>query len=404
MTPKSLPCDLRRWLGLIVLGTALGMALSGGVRAAAQPGDGSTPLTLVAGRAVRPNGTLKKDLAVIVQDGKIKSVGPAGKAQGEGIRRFGPESVVCPGLIDLFSSIGAVGQAVETAYFVDPDASAADALDPRHRDFGPALRSGVTAAMVAPAPSNLVSGTCVSFRTYVDGGKLDVLRDDGPLIFAIGDGVWRSDRAPTSRAGTLHELRSVLDDARKATAHPRINAVVSGRLDAMIVCKSGHDVATARNGLGNLVRRFGIVHTDDAIELAADLKGFRRGVIVGPYGFSSSRRVLLGAAALAESGLEVAFRGGLPESAPDALRITAALAVRHGMDPAAARRAITVAPAKAAGLSGRIGAISPGKDADLVVFSGDPLRLDAVVLEVYVKGVRVYAAANQDTSPAGARP
>ena len=415
MTPKSLPRELGRpprpiapdtvlIFGLIVaLVVALLVALPAGLCATALSADDSPSLTLVAGRVVQPDGTLEENVAVVIRAGKIKRLGPAAEAQDQRIRRFGPETVVCPGLIDLFSSVGAVGQAVETASFVDPHARAADAVDPRHADLGLALRSGVTTAMVAPTPGNLVSGVCVSFRTFVDGGKLDVLRDDGPLVFALGDTVWRSDRPPTSRSGTLHRLRTVLDDAREGNAHPRINAVVAGRLDALIVCPSAHDVATARNGLGNTFRRFGVMHTDDAVELAADLKGLGRPMVVGPYGFNSSRRILLGAAALAESGVEVAFRGGLPQSAPDAMRITAALAVRHGMDPAAARRAITIAPAKAAGLSGRIGAVAPGKDADLVVFSRDPLRLDAVVLEVYVKGVRVYAAASQDTSSAGAR-
>ena len=408
-TPATLSHKLEvprlcRRLGLMAMAAALTAVLSPCPGTAAESSDGAPPLTLLAGRVVQPDGTLKDNVAVLIEDGKIKSVVPASEAQDEQARRFDPDTVLCPGLIDLFSSIGAVGQAVETVSFVDPDASAADAVDPRHADFGVALRSGITTAMVAPAAGNLVSGACVSFRTFVDHGKLDVLRDDGPLVFAVGEGVWREDRAPTSRAGTLRELRSVLDDARKGAAHPRINAVVAGQLDALIVCPTAHDLATARSGLGDLFGRFGVAHTDDALELVDDLKGSRQPVVVGPYTFDSSRRVLLGAAALARRGAEVAFRGGFPESPPEGLRITAALAVRHGMEPAAARRAITVAPAKVAGLADRLGAITPGRDADLVVFSRDPLRLDAVVREVYVKGVRVYAAANQDTSPPGPQP
>ena len=103
------------------------------------------------------------------------------------------------------------------------------------------------------------------------------------------------------------------------------------------------------------------------------------------------------------SKIDVAFRGGFPESPPEALRITAALAVRYGMEPAAARRAMTIAPAKIAGVAGRVGAIAPGRDGDLVVFSGDPLRLDKVVLEVYVRGVRVYDAVNQGALSTGER-
>ncbi|MHC4406569.1 MAG: amidohydrolase family protein, partial [Planctomycetota bacterium] len=245
---------------------------------------------------------------------------------------------------------------------------------------------------------------CVCFRTWVDRGKLDVLRDDGPIVFALGDGVWQTDRAPTSRAGALYELRRLVAEHREGTAHPRVRAALAGRLDAILVCQTGHDVAAAQSALGNLMRRFAVRHTPDAIDVAGNLSTLRRPVVVGPYSFATSRRVLLGAAVLSEAGVEVAFRGGFPEAAPDALRVTAALAVRHGMDPDAARRAMTIVPATAAGIAGRVGAITPGKEADLVVFSGDPLRLDAVVSEVYVRGIRVYAAENQLDPSAGGAP
>jgi hypothetical protein len=312
--------------------------------------------------------------------------------------------VICPGFIDVLSSIGAVGQNIETVSVVDPDCNASDALNFCREDFREALKSGITSAMVIPAPVNLVSGVGVSFRTFVTGDRLDILRDDGPLVFAFGEGVWRRDRKPTSRAGALHELRGVISDAQAGQAAARINAALSGKLDAVLVCPEGDDVAVMRRELGNAARRFGFVHTKDALERVEELRGLRQPVVVGPYAFESSRRVILGAAALANEGIEVAFRGGYPESAPDALRITAALAVRYGMDPAAARRALTVGPAKIAGVTKRIGSITPGKDADLVVFSQDPLRLDARVLEVYVKGVRVYVAANEAGLPVGGRP
>lgn len=370
----------------------------GGACRAADSGGGSAPVALLAGRVLLPDGTLQPDTAVVVQAGRIKRLVPAADVKGPELRRFGEDTVLCPGLIDLFSTLGAVGQNVETARFVDPDARAADAVDPWNEDFSAALRSGVTTAMVAPAAGNLVCGTCVTFRTFVTDGRIDLLRDDGPLLFALAEGVWQPERAPTSRAGTLYELRGLLAQAREGEAHPRINAAVAGRQDALVVCGSGQDAAAARDALGGLVRRLAVVHSEAAIDLADHAKDLRRPVVVGPYGFSTGRRELLGAAALAEGGLEVAFRGGFPQTPPAGLRTTAALAVRHGMDPAAARCAITIVPAKVAGVAGRIGAVSPGKDADLVVFSQDPLRPDARVLEVYVRGVRVYRAAHHETA------
>jgi imidazolonepropionase-like amidohydrolase len=402
---------VRKVLGLVpfLLGSFLAVtAASGSVTA----DDGKTSpslkrtasVTILAGQLVRPSGKLERDVAVIVRDGKIRRVCTAGEVRGQSARKFGAGTVVCPGLIDLFSPVGTFGQLGETVSLIDPDASPADSIDPGHADFRNALRSGVTTVMVAPIPNNLVSGVCLSVRTFVDGEGLDVLRDDGPLVFALREGVWRQDRPPTSRAGAVQAFRTLIAEAQLGNAHPRINAAVSGQLDSVIVCQSSHDVAGARGVLGDRIRRFSLMHTTDAIDIATELKSMRRPVVVGPYTFVSSRRVLLGAAALADAGTEVAFRAGFPESAPDGLRITAALAVRHGMDPADARRAVTAVPAKVAGVNDRVGIIAPGKDADLVVFSGDPLRLDAKVLEVYVRGVRVYCAEYQEKLQAGGCP
>lgn len=373
-------------LGLLILAIALGPPLK------AAEHDNPPAATLVAGRVLQPDGTLRADTAIHVRNGRIEALGPAAEARGEAVRRFGANTVICPGLIDLFSSIGAVGQTAETVSAFDPGANAADALDPRDPHFPAGLRAGITAALVAPSPDNLVGGACVCFRTFVDRGRLDVLRADGPLAFSLGEGVWRGDRLPTSRAGAVYQLRKLLTKAERGEAHPRVDAALAGQLDAVLICKTRHDVASARQVFADRFGRFAVALGEDAVECADDLGGRQQPVVVGPYSFTSERRVLLGAAELAGKGIEVAFRGGFPQTPPDGLRLTAALAVRHGLDPAAARRALTVAPARVAGVADRIGMLTPGKEADLVVFSQDPLRLDAAVLEVYVKGVRVYAA------------
>ncbi len=71
------------------------------------------------------------------------------------------------------------------------------------------------------------------------------------------------------------------------------------------------------------------------------------------------------------------------------------------MDPAKARQAMTSTAAAVAGVADRVGAIRPGLDADIVVFSDDPLRLDARVLEVYIDGVRVYDASQDSITSRG---
>jgi imidazolonepropionase-like amidohydrolase len=354
--------------------------------------DGDAGTMLLAGRVLLPDGTLQDESVVVVQGEKIVRVAPAAEFAGQELIRFGLDTVIAPGMLDLFATPGAHGQTVEDTSAVEPDTTALTVLDPGHGDFRAALEAGITAMLVAPAATNLVNGICLTTRTHVVDGRLSLLREDGPLLLAFGEGVWRADRPPTSRAGAIHELRNLVAEARQGHAHWRIHAVMTGQLDAWIACSEEQDVVAVRHVLADAAEHFGIIHSQDALNALDALRPARQPVVVGPYTLETSRRELLGAAALSQAGLEVAFRAGLPLAHPHGSRLTAALAVRHGMDPAAARRALTSAPAQVAGVADRVGSVAPGKDADLVVFSHDLLRMDARVLAVYVLGQRVYSA------------
>jgi imidazolonepropionase-like amidohydrolase len=169
----------------------------------------------------------------------------------------------------------------------------------------------------------------------------------------------------------------------------------------MVVCDEPMDVSAALRTLRDVRGNVSVVHTSDADDLAGELADSGRPVIVGPYSFNMTQRTMSGAATFASAGVPVVFAGEMPERTGDGLRITAALAVRHGLDEAKARLAMTATAAAVAGVDDRVGAVQSGLDADLVVFSDDPLRLDSKVLEVYVDGVRVFAELSEGESSVG---
>jgi imidazolonepropionase-like amidohydrolase len=351
--------------------------------------------TLTGGRVLQPDGTLADGLAVVVAGDRIRRVAGDAESDLPGPVKLAPGTVIAPGLIDLCSSIAAHRQNVEVALPVDPGASARAAIDPYHRDLHLALEAGITCAMVCPAPGNVVAGSAVTFRTETAAGRPDVLRDDGPLVFALGRSVLRSDREPTALGGARHLLLDALDAARGGRGHPRLESFVKGRTAGLVFCDAGPSVRSALEVFADLGRQPAFVYQsdtplDDTRRFAREVARRKAAVVVGPLDFDSPERVLREGGLLESAGVKVAFRGGLPVSSRDSLRVTAALAVRHGMTPPAARRALTRVAAEVAGVADRVGAIAPGKAADLVIFSGDPLRLDARVLEVYVRGVRVY--------------
>ena len=71
------------------------------------------------------------------------------------------------------------------------------------------------------------------------------------------------------------------------------------------------------------------------------------------------------------------------------LPLCAGLAVKEGLDEDEAWRAITINPAHAAGIDARVGSLEPGKDADIVIFNGNPLRdIQCTTKQVFINGQR----------------
>ena len=118
-------------------------------------------------------------------------------------------------------------------------------------------------------------------------------------------------------------------------------------------------------------------------------------VILGPLFTTRSKvelrhRSLRSAGILARAGVKLAITTDHPVVPINFLVYQAALAVKDGLDPDAALRALTVNPASMLGLEDRIGSLKPGLDADVVIWSGDPLDVMNRALRVFVRGREVY--------------
>lgn len=348
--------------------------------------------TILVGNVLQPDGTIAPNMAVVVAGGKVERVvaaDQAGATPKDTVVKFEryPGAVISPGLIDLRSAAGAFGNTTERLRPVDPNLTAIDGVNTGDPFFGRALRAGITSVMITPSENNIVGGEAATIRT----SGAEVLRSDGPMTFTLGTSVLNPNSGPTSRAGALDLLRGALADAKQGKGSDRLAKVVGKQLDALVVCEAAEDVDAAARTFGEYGVKPNLVLGDDALEAADDLAGSGICVVVGPLTFSASQKALFGPAKLAKGGLDVAFAGRTPYVEPAGLRLTAALAVRYGMDAAAGRLGMTKNAAKVAGVADRVGTLESGKDADISVFSGDPLRLDSKVVEVYVKGVRAYA-------------
>jgi imidazolonepropionase-like amidohydrolase len=135
-----------------------------------------------------------------------------------------------------------------------------------------------------------------------------------------------------------------------------------------------------------------LLHCTDAARIAGALRAHGSAVVLGALKFSDKDRVLENPGKLAKAGVKVAFCTDAPLADPASLRMTAHLAVKYGMSPESAIRALTLSGAEILGMAARTGSIDRGKDADLLLLSGDPLDLTSRVQAVISGGKIVYEA------------
>jgi imidazolonepropionase-like amidohydrolase len=160
-------------------------------------------------------------------------------------------------------------------------------------------------------------------------------------------------------------------------------------------CHRADDIATAMRIAEEFGYELVIDHGTEA-HLIADLIAARNiPVIIGPLFTSRSKvelrnRSLANPGRLDAAGVTIAITTDHPVVPIAFLIHQATLAVKEGLDPAAALRAVTINPARIIGVADRLGSIEPGKDADLCVWSGDPLDVMSRVERAYIEGTQVY--------------
>jgi imidazolonepropionase-like amidohydrolase len=376
-------------------------------------------LALVGAR-VEPIGSPGFDGGtVLIADGRIVAVGTDDPpADAEVIDVAG--RWVLPGFVDPHAhvgvhedSVGPPGADVNEGSL--PNAAgvrALDAINPSDRAFTDALSGGVTTVVVKPGSGNPIGGQSVAMKTAgaptVDGR---VVREPLGIKSAFGENPkdvhGAAGRAPSTRMGTAYVIRQALRDAENyrklredGGVGPELHSdalvrLLAGDLPWDVHAHRADDIATAVR----LAREFGlrlvINHGTESHELADLLAEGGIPVVVGPLSVARSKVELSGhrvdtPARLHEAGVEVALMSDHPEVPIDLLVLQAALAVREGLPRAVALAAISATPASIYGLDDRVGSLAPGRDADVVVWTGDPLDLRSRVERAFVDGRQVY--------------
>jgi imidazolonepropionase-like amidohydrolase len=360
--------------------------------------------TLHTGREVLAPGV------VVIEGGKVRSVGreiPTPAPEGRVIDL--PEGWATPGWIDAASTAGIAGSDAEEAREVTPCVRPLRVFDPRAREVRAALRNGVTAILLEPGSRNVVAGIASVVKTAPGpAGAPRVVAEAAALRVCFGSdpssGNWPARgipasvyaRRPTTRMGVLAVLRDAWILGRNAgpdAADADLAALAraaAGRIPIRAHARAEEDLRTVLRVERDLGFRPVVEGAHEGWRIADALAKAGVAAVVGPLAYPVSGRgpentepSMDNAGILHRAGVRIALTAGGDASG---LRDQAALAVRWGLPREAALRAVTAEAAALCGAADRLGVLEPGRDADLVVFDGDPLEPASRVRWVVVDG------------------
>ena len=390
--------------------------------AIALPGTARAQSIAITGGTVHPVGAPPiENGTVLIRDGRIAAVGADVAIPADARRIDARGKVVTPGLIHASSELGllevaSIAETNERAASGDVTASfdVAEGIDPGSVRIPVARTEGVTAALAVPI-GGIFAGQAALIS--LSGARMEaVLRvrdaamagDFADALKAAGGG---------SHAAGLARVRRILEDARDydrrradyrradmqelsapASELEALLPVLRGTMPLYVVANSERDILNA----ARLAQEFGIRLIvrggTEAWKVAPELAAAKIPVALDAYAnipdFENMEVRWDNAAMLAEAGVTILiYEGG--DGGPRNLRFAAGHAVRNGLPWRAALEAITLAPARAFGAERSMGALAAGRNADIVVWSGDPFEFATRAEHVFIGGEEIPLTSRQ---------
>lgn len=355
---------------------------------------------------------------IVIEDGKIVSVGGTAGEGGDILDAEGLHAY--PGFVDAHSHIGldAYGGPTGGTFdinemndIVSPHLRGMDSYNAHDAAIPMALAGGVTTVAAGPGSANVFGGTFLAVKLCGNTVDEAVVDPSVAMKCAFGENPKRcyKNKTDSARMTTAAIFRQTLFEARdymmrKEAAGDDVSKlpkfdmkaeslipVLRREIPLKAHAHRADDIMTALRIAGEFDLRITIEHCTEGHLIVDELKKANVPVAVGPTLTNASKVELLNKSwktpgILADAGLQVSIITDAPVIPQQYLTLCAGLAVKAGMDPFKALQAITINPARHIGIEDRVGSLEPGKDADIVLTSGDPMISDTVVKHVIVNG------------------
>ncbi len=357
---------------------------------------------------------------MLVQEGRIIAIGTKASVTipASAVVQDASGKIIMPGLVDTHSHIGQVALADKSSP-VHPEVRAIDSINVRDASLQRARAGGITTVNIMPGSGTLIGGQTVYLKLR-HGNTIDDLmihtksgRVAGGLKMANGTNPQGEPPFPGTRgkaAALVRENFVAAQDYRekieRAKGDPEKLPARDLKLEILVDVLKGERVVhhhTHRHDdimtVLRLKKEFGfrlvLQHVSEGYKVAEEIAAMKVpcSVIVldSPGGKLEARDMDWKTGGVLErAGVVVGFHTDDYVTDSRLFLRSAALAVRAGMTRSGALRAVTKTNAVMMDMDDKVGSLEPGKDADFIVLSGDPLSVYTRVLETWVEGKKVF--------------
>jgi len=361
------------------------------------------------------------DGVVVIENGKIRAIGPAATTPFPPTAKLFRGAVVTPGLVDAHSVVGLAGHLnqpqdqdqLDPGEAIQPELRAIDAYNPQERLIEWLRGFGVTAIHTGHAPGALVAGQTMVVKLFGNTVEEAVLVPAAMVAATLGDaarpqGEGADKKSPGTRSKAVAMLRaelvkaqeylrkrSLTDESKRPDPDLRLEAlagVLAGKVPLLVTADRAHDIASALRIAEEFKLRLVLDSAAEAYLLVDRIKAAGVPVIVHPTmrrsGGETENLSFETAATLTQAGIPIALQSGYESYVPKTrvVLFEAGLAAAHGLPFEKALAAITIDAAKIIGVADRVGSLEVGKDGDVAIYDGDPFEYTTHCTGVVING------------------
>ena len=351
---------------------------------------------------------------VLISNGTIERVGPESSVRIPSGYEVHEAAVVTPGFIDAHSVVGLAGiynvdsdqDQLELSSALQPELRAFDAYNAREELVGVLRDLGITTVHTGHGPGAVISGQTMIVKTTGSTLGKALVDSSTALAMTIGSGVRSNFDTPGTRSKSVAMLRQQLisaqeymkggDDQPRDIGKETLVKLLNGEIYALITAHKSYDIMTALRLREEFGFRLLLDGAAEAYMVMDEIKEAGVPVIIHPtmmrLGGDGEHASFETAGKLADAGITVLFQSGYEGYVPKTrvVHFEAAIAIANGMNYTQAINALTVNAARVLGIEDQTGSLERGKQADVVLFSGDPFEYTTTAERVIIDGVVVF--------------